>query len=107
MAAMASALGIGLCLSACPVSGVGIIVYATFGSQLSYQLAYHGIIASTDVICMLFVALGMNCRRFVPENLQQNCSCRVPGFETKGDFSANFRPDDQLLVGPLAGLAVL
>ena len=38
-----------LSLSVCLVSGVGIIVYATFGSQLSYQLAYHGIIASTDM----------------------------------------------------------
>eukprot|EP00434_Breviolum_minutum_P025660 symbB.v1.2.022675.t1/scaffold1992.1/size93445/6 len=29
------------------------------------------------------------------------------GFETKGDFSDNFRPDDQLLAAPLAGQAIL
>lgn len=90
-----------LCLSVCLVSGVGIIVYATFGSQLSYQLAYHGIMASTDVICVLFVANGMS-RMFA-----KTCRLLVPGFETKGDFSDNFRPDDQLLAAPLAGQAIL
>lgn len=46
-------------------------------------------------------------RMFVPENLQKKCRLPVPGFETKGDFSDNFRPDDQLLAAPLAGQAIL
>lgn len=62
--------------------------------------------ASTDVIYVLFVANGMS-RVFVPEKLQKKCRLPVPGFETKGDFSDNFRPDDQLLAAPLAGQAIL
>ena len=61
----------------------------------------HGIMASTDVICVLFVANGMS-RMFAT-----TCRLLVPGFETKGDFSDNFRPDDQLLAAPLAGQAIL